>query len=146
MTGKTEAPRKDVNRAVSWARYTVAINLALLAAGALLAKTFHAILILVVAGVGLVSFFGVLIIANFLSEEPNLNKGEMRKALTSSLILSFLTLMSVVAFVEVSSMDTAKTLIETFKWIVITIIAFYFGTRTIKEAREAINRKSQTAK
>jgi hypothetical protein len=31
-------------------------------------------------------------------------------------------------------------LIETFKWIIITIIAFYFGIRTIKEAREAVNK------
>jgi phosphatidylglycerophosphate synthase len=142
MSGKVNG--RDVNRAVNWACYTVTINLALLVAGVLLAKPFPAIFILVVAGVGLVTFFGVLMAANFLSEKLDLNKGEMRKALAASLTISFLTLMAILAFAGKASppTDLSNTLIETFKWIIITIIAFYFGTRTVKEAREALNKTS----
>jgi hypothetical protein len=96
MSGKVN--RRDVNRAVNWACYTVTINLALLVAGVLLAELFPAIFILVVAGVGLVTLFGVLMTANFLSEKLDLNKGEMRKALAASLTISFLTLMAILAF------------------------------------------------
>ena len=112
------------------------VDLALLLTGVLLGRILPAIYILVVAGVGIVTFLGILAVANFFSQSLDLNRGEMRKALASAFTASFLTLVAVLAFTkDIVPADLAQNLIEAFKWIIITIIAFYFGTRTIKEVK-----------
>lgn len=93
-----------------------------------------------VGAVGVITFIGVLILANYLSRDPELAKKEMRKAIAASFTLVYLVLLGLVVFTETPGADAelASTVVGHFTWVVGIIIIFYFGSRTIEEY---LNRK-----
>lgn len=88
-----------------------------------------------VASVGIVSFFGILMLVNYLSESPALEKGEVRKALAGSFIVVYFTIISLFTFTEFSLSDTgiAKTIIGHFTYLIGIIIVFYFASSSVRE-------------
>jgi len=86
-------------------------------------------------GIGIVTFFGTLIIVNYMSGTAQFNSGEIRKALTTSVITVYLIFVPLIAFgsIQIPNDGAVKAIIQNFTWIVGIIIIFYFVSRTIEE-------------
>lgn len=86
-------------------------------------------------GIGIVTFFGTLIIANYMSGTSQFNSGEIRKAVTTSVIMVYLSFIPLIAFgsIQIPNDGTIKGIVQNFTWIVGIIIVFYFISRSIEE-------------
>lgn len=136
--------------------------------------------------VGLLTFLGMLIALNLFSPEFSLNKGEIRGAIASSLLVVYFFLITVTLFASASPLgkceltigstetttpatdlsqstnpdqpsdaETAQTmggacttvnnLLDGYTKLMIAVVAFYFGGRSVEEAaKNASNRNSDT--
>lgn len=92
-------------------------------------------------GIGIITFFGVLVISNYLSDTSPLNSGEIRKAVTSSFVVTYFVLVSMVTLgsVNLPGDEPVKTIVTNFTWIVGVIVIFYFGSRAVEEYVKAKN-------
>ena len=59
-----------------------------------------------VGSVGVITFLGILMLVNYLSNSPALDKGEMRKAITGAFIAVYFALVSLLTFTEFGPLDT----------------------------------------
>ncbi len=88
-----------------------------------------------VSSIGIITFFGILVLANYLSNSPALDKGEMRKAIAGSFFAVYFVLVSLLTFTEFehSDPDLARAAIGHFTSLVKVIVIFYFGSSTVRE-------------
>ncbi len=122
----------------------IAIVVLLLDLGALLlgtTKVFH--IAWSVGSVGIITFFGMLMLVNYLSESPGFEKGEMRKAIAGSFIAVYFTLVALLGFKGFCSAGTelAKTIIGHFTYLIGIIVVFYFGSSAVRDYLK--NKKSK---
>lgn len=90
-----------------------------------------------IACVGIITFMGILLLTNLLSQDPNLSKAEIRRAIAGSSIVVYFTLLSLVSFSKnVTDSDLAKTIVSHFTTIVGIIVIFYFGSRAFEKYKE----------
>ncbi|TET62872.1 hypothetical protein E3J48_03600 [Candidatus Aerophobetes bacterium] len=85
--------------------------------------------------IGVITFLGILMLANYLSDSPTLDKGEMRKAITGSFIAVYFALVSLLTFTgfSPSSEKLAETIIGHFTYLVGIVVVFYFGSSGVRE-------------
>lgn len=85
--------------------------------------------------IGIITFFGILIIANYMSGTSPFDTGEVRKALTGSFVIIYFAFVPLVTFgsIILPSDEPIKTIITNFTWIVGAIVIFYFGSRAVEE-------------
>jgi len=93
-----------------------------------------------VAGTGIVTFFGMLMLTNLLSRTRYLDKGEMRKSLAASIIVTYFSL---IAFHTNELLS--NTMIGHFTYIVGIVIAFYFGGRIIESVKKSTDKNNVTS-
>lgn len=88
-----------------------------------------------IAGVGIVTFFGMLIISSYYAIHQPDSKGTMRKALAGSLVSVYVVILalSISGMLEDSQNQTVMILIENFTLVIVAIIGFYFGTKGVTE-------------
>jgi len=89
---------------------------------------------------GLVTFLGMMLIVNYMSGTSPFNTGEIRKAITVSLITVYL------AFVPLLTIGTmgfpgAQTIVTNFTWLIAVVIVLYFATRPLEEYIKNMNSK-----
>lgn len=84
---------------------------------------------------GVITFLGILMLVNYLSNSSALDKGEMRKAIAGSFIIVYFALVSLLTFTPEFFSDTelARAIIGHFTYLVGIIIVFYFGSRSVEE-------------
>lgn len=84
-----------------------------------------------VAIIGGIVFFGTLSLADYVTPDEGVSTGELRTAISASIILVYLTV------IALSLGDTFGThdvqIIEMFSDVVIIVVAFYFGSKGAKE-------------
>jgi len=92
---------------------------------------------------GLVTFFGVMLIVNYMSGTSPFNTGEIRKSITVSLIVVYLAFLPIMAFgmVLLPLGASAKTVITNFTWLIAVVIVLYFATRPLEEYIKKIKPK-----
>lgn len=92
---------------------------------------------------GMVTFLGVLLIANYMSGTSPFNTGEIRKAVTVSLITVYLALVPVITFgiIESPLGAPAQTVVNNFTWLIGAVIVLYFSTRPLEEYIKKMNMK-----
>lgn len=84
-------------------------------------------------GMGIVTFFGILLVANYMSGTSPFDTGEVRKALTGAFITVYLTFVPIVTFEGANITGTStNTVVTNFTWIVGAIVIFYFASRTVE--------------
>ena len=80
---------------------------------------------------GLVTFLGIMLIINYMSGTSPFNTGEIRKAITVSLLTVYL------AFVPLSTMGMVTIpgadITTYFTWLIAVVIVLYFTTRPLEE-------------
>ena len=88
-----------------------------------------------VGSIGLITFLGILMLVNYLSESPALDRGEMRKAIAGSFIAVYFALVSLLTFTgfSPSSEKLAETIIGHFTYLVGIVVIFYFGSSGVRE-------------
>jgi len=98
--------------------------------------------------IGIVTFIGVLALSNYLSQDPELAKKEMRKAIAASFTLVYLVFLALVVFSEdlLAETELAKTVVGHFTWVVGIIIVFYFGSRSVEEYLKRKEAKEEETK
>ena len=89
-------------------------------------------IIIIVSLVGFLAFF------NRMSHSSDLTKGEMRKTFAITIIMIYLLVMALIVTGHIEWNENNK-LVENFTYVVITVIIFYFGSRTFKQARDSVN-------
>lgn len=85
--------------------------------------------------IGIITFFGILLIANYMSGTSPFDTGEVRKALTGSFIVIYFAFIPLITFgsLSISTEEPVKTIVTNFTWIVGVIVIFYFGSRAVEE-------------
>lgn len=85
--------------------------------------------------IGIITFFGILLIANYMSGTSPFDTGEVRKALTGSFVVIYFAFVPLVTIgtINLPSAEPVKTIITNFTWIVGAIVIFYFGSRAVEE-------------
>ncbi len=128
--------KKDVHEHEGWIKTTIiaivvcAIDFAVISVGILSNNT-----ALSIAGVGIVTFFGMLIISSHYAIHQPDSKGTMRKAIAGSLVTVYVVILalSISGKLEDAQNQMVMNLIENFTWIIIAIVGFYFGTKGVTE-------------
>lgn len=84
---------------------------------------------------GVITFFGILLIANYMSGSSPINTGEVRKAIIGSFVIVYFALIPLLAFnsLRLPADQSTGTVITSFTVIVGVIVVFYFVTRAIEE-------------
>ncbi len=88
-----------------------------------------------IAGVGIITFFGMLAISSYHSiHNPN-SKGTMRKAIASSMISVYVVVLALLFSGQLPTLENeaSMTLMENFSYVIMTIIGFYFGSKGAAE-------------
>ena len=90
--------------------------------------------------VEMITLFGILGLANYLSDDQSLNKGEIGKAIAGSLVVVYFVVLGLVlfggsvageGFPEISS--RADLILENFTRLIEIVVIFYFGSRAVEE-------------
>ena len=87
------------------------------------------------SSVGIITFFGMLIICSHHAKYSPDSKGIMRKSLTASLISVYIVVLSLAlsgTFGNIQD-EMIKSVLSNFSIVIITIIGFYFGAKGISE-------------
>ncbi|KAF0107975.1 MAG: hypothetical protein FD146_1273 [Anaerolineaceae bacterium] len=95
--------------------------------------------------VGIITFFGVLLISNLFSGESNMRNGEVRHAIAASILSVFYYVLAVLIFTAPDSQldnETVKDVLDNFITMVAVVISFYFGTRSTEEIIKNWRKKS----
>ena len=86
--------------------------------------------------VGVITFFGILAVANEFSSSPSLDKGEIRKAIAGSLLIVYIAITSL-AFggnqVNFSDEKLAESVFNNFTRLMEVVVVFYFSSRATEE-------------
>lgn len=121
----------------------MAFVIIVLCIGALLFGAFNKLYISCsIASVGIISFLGVLMLTNYLSNSRNLNQGEMRKALTVSFTAVYFSLISLLTFKDfpISEKEIAQSITGHFTYLIGIIIVFYFGSSAMREYLNSVKK------
>jgi len=87
-------------------------------------------------------------LANFFSESPALEKGEVRKAIAGSFIAVYFTIISLLTFTgfSLSDAETAKIVIGHFSYLIGIIVVFYFASSSVREYLKIKEKRGKTQK
>ena len=87
-----------------------------------------------IGSIGIITFFGTLILVNILSRTRNLDKGEIRISMASSIMLVYFIIVALIVCVDCEIRDSIEidSILHSFTAIVGVLIVFYFGSRTIE--------------
>ena len=81
---------------------------------------------------GVVVMFTVLIGGNILSGSFNLSTAEIRRAISISIVSVFFALLGLADKISIEK-SLLSPLMDKFWWIIVTVIVFYFGGRTLEK-------------
>jgi len=94
--------------------------------------TYFGNVFLAVASIGIVTFVGVLALADYVSIAPSVSTGEMRSAITASIMVVYMVF-AAFAFSGAAFASTAlaSTVIQNFTYVVGIVVIFYFGSKAV---------------
>ena len=105
----------------------------------------------VVIIIGVFSFFSMLAISNYFTQDKNLMKGEMRKAMATSLIMVYFAILALnladsetgLAMASAGEDEITKALLSDFSTLIAVVIGFYFGGRSAEEVMKIFKSKGE---
>jgi hypothetical protein len=125
--------KKSIVRIIITTLITVGINIFIVYLGTL--RSFH--LGWAIGCVGIISFFGMLIITIFLnqSKEDIINKDNMRMSITAAFLTMYFVFVALLSFEDTQITDIAivQPVISHFTYLVGLVVVFYFASSSITE-------------
>ena len=88
--------------------------------------------------IGIFTFIWILISLNYLTGDPKICEGEVRKAITITFIVVYLAIFSLSTNTNISNSYNGmfQIMIDHFTYLVGIVIAFYFGSTTAEKFRK----------
>ncbi len=80
---------------------------------------------------GVVVLFSMLIGSNIMSGSFDFSKAEVRRAISVSIVSVFFMLLGKADRINIEE-NLVSLMLKNFWWIIITVVVFYFGSRTIE--------------
>jgi len=140
---KTDREKENLLRQISNSRYKMWLNSFKIIAGiGILDLVIIPLLLIflkiplqwIFVGIGIVTFFGILLLVNYMSGTSSYNSGEIRKAITGSFITMYLIFIPIISFGTINiPLLRSNDAIISFTAIVGIVVIFYFVSRTIEE-------------
>lgn len=123
----------NITKIIITAIITVLVNIIIVQLGTL--KSFH--LGWAIGSVGIISFFGMLIITIFLNESKSdvLNKDNIRKSIAAAFLTMYFVFVSLLCFedTQITDIEIVQPVISHFTYLVGLVVIFYFATSSISE-------------
>jgi hypothetical protein len=98
--------------------------------------SYNSVLLMIVP-MSIITFFGVMALSSLHSitsdDQNKKSQAIMRKSLTATLILIYIVILALSLSGKIDYSNIPNTITDNFIYIVITIIGFYFGTKTVNE-------------
>lgn len=101
---------------------------------------------LAIASTGVITFVGILSLANYVSIEPSISKEEMRDAITASIVVVYVIMIALEFSGSGTIGDAPKEITDHFTWVVGIVVVFYFGSKGVLHYLDAKNMPSSTTK
>jgi len=101
---------------------------------------------LVVPTVGGMAFFGILIWSSVNSSTDKFDMGEVRTAITGSLVIVYFVVLGFVLFLNKPAeinQDAVNVLLTSFTDLMKIVIIFYFGSRSLEEITRIVKGNSE---
>ncbi len=124
--------KQDKHLHTGWIRTAI---IACIVASLAIASFWHGVIIdkisWSIAGVGIITFFGMLAISSYHSlHQPN-STGTLRKAIAGSMISVYIVVLALLFSDNLPTLENeaAMTLLDNFSYVIMTIIGFYFGSK-----------------
>ena len=86
---------------------------------------------LAIGSVGILTFIGVLTLADYVSVEKSVSTGEMRSAMAASITVVYLVIIAFAVSDKLAINSDIRGVIEHFTWVVGAVIVFYFGSKAV---------------
>lgn len=96
-----------------------------------------------IGSVGVVTFIGVLTLADYVSVEKSISTGEMRSAMAASITVVYLVIMAFAVSGKLAINSDIRGVIEHFTWVVGVVIVFYFGAKAVLQYVDITKHKAQ---
>lgn len=107
--------------------------------------TYFGNVFLAIASISVVTFMGILTLADYVSIEPSISTGEMRGAMAGSIMVVYLIVVAF-AFSNEDSASTAfaSTVVQHLTYVVGIVVVFYFGSKAVLQYIEGKKDKPTT--
>jgi hypothetical protein len=93
-------------------------------------------------GIGIVTFFGILLLVNYMSGTSSYNSGEIRKAITGAFVTVYLIFVPMISIgsIHIPTLQPMNSILY-FTILVGIVVVCYFVSRTLEEYVKIKNRK-----
>jgi hypothetical protein len=96
-----------------------------------------------IAGMAIVTFIGVLSLADYVSIEPSMSTGEMRSAMAASITVVYLAIQALTVAGEIQVSEASSKILESFSVVMAAVVGFYFGSKAAIQLAEIIMGKKK---
>ena len=85
--------------------------------------------------IGIFTFIWILISLNYLTGDPKICEGEMRKSITITFIVVYLALLALSTNKDIANSYSGmfQIMIDHFTYLVGIVVVFYFGSRSVEK-------------
>ena len=101
--------------------------------------------LIAIGSVGIVTFIGVLCLADYVSIEEGISTGEMRAAITASITSIYVVIVALTFYHPNTSLSSDNPIIKNFTWVMETVVIFYFGSKAVLQYREKRTAKTSSS-
>lgn len=106
----------------------------------------HDNIFLAIGSVGILTFIGVLTLADYVSVEKSVSTGEMRSAMAASITVVYLVIIAFAVSGKLAINSDVRGVIEHFTWVVGAVVVFYFGSKAVLQYMDVRKTKGSTGK
>lgn len=83
--------------------------------------------------IGIINFYGVMLISNYLSGSNQLDTGEFRQALTALFVVIYLVIITISLVPNNNIQLLENKFFDSFSQLTLFIVTYYFGSRVIQD-------------
>lgn len=83
--------------------------------------------------IGIINFYGLMLISNYLSGSNPLDTGEFRQAITASFIVTYIAIITVSLVPNNNIQLLENKFFDSFSQLTLFIVTYYFGSRVIED-------------
>jgi len=133
-TNEQETDSKKDNHVVDYKNAVTGLLILVILNGILISLAFNKFTHLYISAVGLgvLNFYGMMILSNYLSGTNPLDTGEFRQAITASFVLTYISIVLFSILPGSKVVLTGNQSFATFSQLTILIVTYYFGSKVIE--------------
>lgn len=83
--------------------------------------------------IGIINFYGIMLISNYLSGSNPLDTGEFRQAITASFVVTYIAIITISLAPNNNVQLLENKFFDSFSQLTLFIVTYYFGSRVIED-------------